>query len=137
MFGDFSNVVIVSRHPAAEEFIRRALRKFERIPKDSDKVRCISEAKDEDVKGKIVFGNIPLHLAAIASAIWTIEFIGDPPRGREYSLDDMIAAKALLREYKVKGPERRIVSSDYFPPTPNDPFDVGRVKFSHLHNEYR
>jgi hypothetical protein len=87
--------VIVSRHPAAVEFIRRAAPEFAGAP-------VLAEAKPEDVRGKIVAGNLPLHLAALAEEVWAVEFEGEPPRGREYGLEEMLAAGAALRRYRVR-----------------------------------
>ena len=72
--------VIVSRHPAAIEFIRRELPDFSDAP-------VVESATSFDVKGKEVAGNLPLHLAALAKSIWAVEFVGTPPRGQEYGLD--------------------------------------------------
>ena len=90
------NELIVSRHPAAEAFIRRANRRFSLC-------RCIAaDATAEDVRGACVAGNLPLHLAALAEEVWAVEFTGIPPRGAEYTLADMIAAGAKLVPYRVR-----------------------------------
>jgi hypothetical protein len=91
---EFENV-IVTRHPAAQEFIR----KFSGLSEDTP---VLASASAEDVRGKIVWGNVPLHLAAEALAVVTIEFDGEAPRGAEYSLDEMIAHGAKLVCYTVK-----------------------------------
>lgn len=87
--------VIVSRHPAAVEFIRRVAPEFADAP-------VLAEAGPDDVRGKIVAGNLPLCLAALAEEVWAVEFDGEPPRGREYGLEEMIAARAVLRGYRVR-----------------------------------
>ena len=53
------------------------------------------------VRGNVVYGNVPLHLAALAAEVWAIEFKGTAPRGAEYSLEDMYAAKAHISKYVV------------------------------------
>lgn len=87
--------VIVSRHPAAVEFIRLSCPEFAGAP-------VLEEASPDDVRGKIVAGNLPLRLAALAAEVWAVEFDGEPPRGREYTLDDMRAAGAAVRRYRVQ-----------------------------------
>lgn len=94
-----SNVVIVSRHPAAVAFIREESGLDDSVP-------VLESATAADVCGCIVYGNVPLHLAASALAVVVVEFDGEPPRGREYTLDDMHAAGARLRVYQVSGTSR-------------------------------
>ncbi|MGB9848886.1 MAG: CRISPR-associated protein Csx16 [Moorellaceae bacterium] len=97
--GEYRNTapgrVIVTRHPAAAEFIRSAAPEFADAP-------VLQVATEEDVRGKVVAGNLPLHLAALAEEIWAVEFTGEPPRGQEYSLEDMERAGAVLRRYRVQ-----------------------------------
>ena len=57
----------------------------------------------EDVRGRVVIGNLPLHLAQYAAEVWAIEFSGAAPRGSEYSAADMEAAGARLASYVVLG----------------------------------
>jgi putative CRISPR-associated protein (TIGR02620 family) len=92
------NIVIVSRHAAAIEFVRLAL-----IDKgvDPDTVPVIANATAEDVTGREVYGNVPMHLAALAATVWAIEFTV-PPRGMEYTIADMTAAGAKLVPYVVR-----------------------------------
>lgn len=87
--------VIVSRHPAAVEFIRRELPEFADAP-------VVATATAEDVAGKDVAGNLPLELAALANVVFAISFpSGNAPRGQEYSLADMDAAGATIRSFRV------------------------------------
>lgn len=86
--------IIVSRHPAAVEFIRREAKLPEETP-------VIASATADDVRGKAVYGNLPLHLAAEAAVVYAVEFDGQAPRGAEYTLDDMHAAGAKLVRYRV------------------------------------
>lgn len=60
-----------------------------------------AEVTAEDVRGKRVIGNLPLHLAALCTSVAAIEFTGTPPRGSEYTAADMTAAGAVLRAYRV------------------------------------
>ena len=59
-------------------------------------IPVLASAAANDVRGKIVYGNLPLHLATIAAQVVAIEFAGNPPRGAEYTLSDMAAAGARL-----------------------------------------
>jgi hypothetical protein len=116
--------LIVTRHPAALQFLAQGIHPewapavlegqqlvWKPIGPEagspealavSDSVRIISgNATAEDVRNKIVYGNIPLHLAALARAVIVIEFSGDPPRGQEYGLPEMLAAGAHLTAYEV------------------------------------
>lgn len=87
--------VIVSRHPAAVEFIRRELPEFADAP-------VVVTATLDDVAGKDVAGNLPLDLAAHANTVFAVCFTGTPPRGQEYSLADMDAAGATIRAFRVQ-----------------------------------
>jgi hypothetical protein len=87
--------VIVSRHPAAIEFVRRERPDLADAP-------VVAQATAEDVRGRRVFGNLPMNLAALAAEVWVIEFSGDPPRGQEYTLAEMDAAGARLARYVVR-----------------------------------
>lgn len=86
--------IIVSRHPAAVEFIHRELPEFADAP-------VIEAATPDDVRGAEVAGNLPLHLAALCRVVHAVEFSGAPPRGAEYTLADMIAAGAHIASYVV------------------------------------
>ncbi len=86
--------IIVSRHPAAIQFIRETM--------ESPNLPVVAQATADDVRGKHVVGNLPLHLAALAKSVTSVEFSGSPPRGSEYSLEEMKAAGAHLSTYKVE-----------------------------------
>lgn len=88
--------VIVSRHPAAVEFIRRELPEFADAP-------VLATATPEDVAGKDVAGNLPLDLAAHANTVFAVCFTGTPPRGQEYGIEEMDAAGATIRAFRVLG----------------------------------
>lgn len=75
---------------------------------DAYLIRVLASATPDDVRGKVVYGNLPLHLAALTSEVHAVEFSGTPPRGAEYSLADMDAAGARLACYRVEvAPFRR------------------------------
>ena len=88
------NYIIVSRHTAAIEFIRSAGPEWINAP-------VMAQATPADVRGNIVAGNLPLQLAALAAEVVAVEFVGDPPRGLEYSVADMQAAGVRLARYRV------------------------------------
>ena len=90
--------VIVSRHPAAIEFIRQKAG----LPDDTPILAQVAEPTD--VHGRAVYGNVPLRIACEAERVVAVEFDGDPPRGREYTLEDMQSAGACLRTYHVLTP---------------------------------
>jgi hypothetical protein len=64
-------------------------------------IPVLASATPDDVRGKTVAGNLPLHLAALCQTVYAIEFDGPPPRGQEYTLADMHAAGARLVPYRV------------------------------------
>lgn len=65
------------------------------------RIPVLAEAAPDDVRGRHVVGNLPLHLAALCVSITAIEFAGAPPRGAEYGVAEMEAAGARLAEYSV------------------------------------
>ena len=89
---------IISRHPAAIEFLCRelAIGADEKVCVLSGIVKAGDFPPDEPI-----YGNVPLSLAHYACEVVAIEFRGAPPRGVEYSLADMDAAGAYLVRYQV------------------------------------
>lgn len=97
--------IIVSRHPAAIAFIREKIAEIAaecNLGLDPAQIRVVAEATADDVRGKSVWGNVPLHLGAAANAVNAVEFEGQPPRGAEYTADDMRRAGAKIRRYRVE-----------------------------------
>ena len=95
-FGEYIvSEVIVSRHPGALSFIRRYL------GERADYIPVLAEATREDIEGKIVYGNLPLYLAAFAAKVLAIEFSRSASRGLEYNLADMDSAGAHFAAYSV------------------------------------
>lgn len=86
--------LIVSRHPAAIEFIKKEVPGFH-------KAEVKAEVAPADVMNKDVVGNLPMGLAALCWRYRAIEFRGRPPRGLEYTLEDMYNSGAYIAEYKV------------------------------------
>ena len=87
--------IIVSRHPAAIEFVRAERPDFQ----DAE---VLASASPDDVRGAHVVGNLPMSLAALCARYEAIEFSGPPPRGAEYGLNEMRAAGARVVEYRVR-----------------------------------
>ena len=94
--------VIVTRHPAAEEFIREEIARSEVEDLGPPRMRCLPSVTEEQVRGRRVYGNLPLHLAALAESVVGIEFRGAPPRGREYGIEEMREAGAYLCRYVIR-----------------------------------
>jgi len=88
--------VIVSRHVATVEF----LKKHFSFLKDAEVLS--GNVTAEDVAGRIVVGNLPMHLAQYAKEYWAVEFTGTPPRGQEYGEKELIEAGLNLCKYEVK-----------------------------------
>jgi len=96
--------LIANRHPAAAAFIREAAR----LPADTPVHEALTADDLASVHGEavVVFGNLPLHLAALCRLVVAVEFTGPPPRGREYDLEAMRAAGAQLQAYAVASATR-------------------------------
>lgn len=104
---NLDNAIIVSRHPAAVEWLSNLLggelspQHDHLVMPNGATVPIRASATAADVRGKTAVGNLPLFLAAEAASMYTIEFAGAPPRGREYGAADMAAAGAKLEHYVV------------------------------------
>ena len=85
--------IIVTRHEGAVEWLKQ----------NYVVGKVISHATAEDVRGKVVYGVLPLHLAAEAEAVWIIQM--DLPaelRGKDLTPDQMDACGAKLVKYEVR-----------------------------------
>ena len=87
--------IIVSRHVATVAYIRGSL------GSDWAEAPILAQANAEDVRGAVVAGNLPLHLAALAVEVVAVEFSGTPPRGAEYGFAEMDACGVHLQRYQV------------------------------------
>jgi len=85
--------VIVSRHVGAVEWLRQR----------GITGRVIEHATAEDVRGRVVYGTLPLHLAAEAARVVAIDLprLRPEQRGKDLSPAEMDAAGARLIAYKV------------------------------------
>lgn len=88
--------LIVSRHQATIDYLQKVFAG----PPGTPPIPVKAQATEKDVVGKTVAGNLPLWLAHIASAVISVEFT-NPPRGREFSMEEMIDAGVSLRGYTV------------------------------------
>ena len=88
-------IVIVSRHAAAVEWL---------AAQGITGPVISGNATPEDVAGKVVIGNLPLHLAALAHQVGSIDLPGlrRDQRGGDLSVDEMVAAGAVVRWYAVE-----------------------------------
>lgn len=117
--------LVVTRHPGAVEWLRRQLPPsvtggdwiysppsdpgigrmawFEAhgLAGDCQVIPVMADVTPDDVHARVVWGNLPLHLAKEAKEVVAIEFAGAPPRGAEYSANDMEKAGARLARYRV------------------------------------
>lgn len=89
-----AKALIVSRHPATVEWIRKNHALWRNAP-------AIPAATPEQVVGKIVAGNLPLGLAVQAEEYWAVEFSGPAPRGTEFGLEEMERSGAHLVPYRI------------------------------------
>lgn len=85
--------VIVTRHRGLVEWLRRKGIEGE----------VIAHATEDDVRGKDVIGNLPLHLANVALSVTVVDMPYLPPelRGQDLSPEQMDEAGATLRRYVV------------------------------------
>lgn len=97
-------VVIVTRHQGAVEWLKS----------QGIEGKVISHADADAVRGKVVIGNIPLNLAALAAVVMSIEMPNIKPedRGRDLTSDEMIAAGAQLRAYVIFDTTDRFLKED-------------------------
>lgn len=97
--------LIVTRHPAVLDFLvseySGQIIECEETEAPPDGIKIMSSVTADDVRGKVVVGNLPLSLASEAQLVMAVEFSGAAPRDQEYGLAEMRAAGAHLAPYKV------------------------------------
>jgi len=85
--------LIVTRHPALVEWLR--LHGIEG--------EVISHANEEAVKGRRVYGVLPMRLAALTSRFTEVSLTLAPEqRGKELTLEDIEGANPQLTTYVVR-----------------------------------
>lgn len=86
--------ILITRHPALAQFLTQQGIKFDKI---------IDHATAEDVKGKDVYGVLPLHLAALANTITSVDLnLPAKMRGKELTIADVGEYFNSLTTYKVQ-----------------------------------
>jgi hypothetical protein len=87
--------VIVASDPVIEEFI------LDRFPQlEGCKVVC--NPGWEDVRGRVVYGNVSLMLASLAVAVYAIEFLNPDVPYEIESVHEMALNGAYFRCYSVE-----------------------------------
>lgn len=86
--------VIITRHSGLIEWLKR----------QGIEGNVISQATSSDVAGKIVIGNLPLHLAVLTERIGSIDMPQLPAadRGRDLSPEEMDNFGAAINWYTVR-----------------------------------
>jgi putative CRISPR-associated protein (TIGR02620 family) len=66
--------------------------------------KVIAHATPDDIVGKDVIGNLPLHLASVALSVTVVDMPNLPPdwRGKDITPDQMDQAGATLSRYVVR-----------------------------------
>lgn len=101
-----SDVIIVTRHSGALQWL--AARGITG--------RVMDRATADDVRGNVVFGVLPLELAAEAAEVWTIRFSSPDARTRlsetkgDIPFDEMDALGAELVGFRVQSIEKAVAS---------------------------
>ncbi len=90
-----TNNVIVARHTGLVEWLRLRGVIGEVIPHVTD---------PSQIRGKVVYGVLPLNLAAEAAEVWVVDLPNLPAakRGQELSIQEMDEFGATLSGYKVE-----------------------------------
>jgi len=84
--------IIVSRNPEIIKFIRSKI---------GYQVPVLPLATTKELEGKIVYGNVPMHLAKKAAKVVVIECGNGRIVSSDWTCEDMIAAEADFKEYVV------------------------------------
>jgi CRISPR-associated protein Csx16 len=87
-------VVIVSRHQGLVDWLAQR----------GIVGKVIAHATPDDVRGKDVIGNLPLHLASVALSVTVVDMPNLPPelRGQDLSPEQMDQVGATLSRYVVR-----------------------------------
>lgn len=85
--------ILITRHEALVEFLQKQGLEFDMV---------VSHADAETVKGKDIYGVLPLHLAALANTITSVDLnLPAEMRGKELSLEDVERYFVGFATYKV------------------------------------
>ena len=90
-------MVVVTRHKGLVSWLWR------KLDFDIQDVKVIEHATANDVQGAVVYGVLPLDLAAEAAEVWTVAMPGLRPdqRGQDLTPEEMDEAGAHLVGFKV------------------------------------
>ncbi len=90
-----TNFIIISRHAGAVAWLAQ---------RGITGPVISGNAAPDDVRGRIVIGNLPLHLAAQAARVGSIDMPGlaAADRGRDLTPEEMDAAGAVINWYQVR-----------------------------------
>ena len=87
---------IVTRHKGAVEWIREHYPIFNRFV-------VIPHITEEQVKGSIIIGTLPVNLAVLAKEYWHLSMmIPMEMRGKELTLEDMEEFGCQIVKYKIE-----------------------------------
>lgn len=104
---DMADVVIVTRHLGLVEWLR--LRGITGS--------VIAQVTERDIRGKVVVGVLPLHLASVADVVITVDMpkLLFEQRGKDLTPEEMDNAGAELKSYKVTAvPNPTYIQSSLF-----------------------
>ena len=99
--------VIVTRHPALVEFLRE----------QGIVGEVVSHATEDTVKGKHVFGVLPMRLASLCGRFTEVSLtVPAELRGKELTLEDIKGLNPTLTEWVVRRAEEFVALTDLLPP---------------------
>jgi CRISPR-associated protein Csx16 len=92
---EMEDILIVSRHPGAVEWLKLHGVTGEVVPHVDNPQRVV---------GRVVYGVLPLHLAALAQKVVAIDLPGlqADQRGKDLTPEEMDAAGAVMSTYRVR-----------------------------------
>lgn len=88
--------IIVSRHKGAVYWIKKHYPKF-------SKFDHLNHVNEDDIKGNIVIGTLPINLAVLAKEYWHLSMkIPVEMRGKEFTIEDMENFNCKIEKYTIK-----------------------------------
>jgi len=88
--------LIVTRHPALVEYLRE-------LAPSLHEAEVRTHVTEDDVRGRVVFGTLPLHLAALAEKVVVVPLnLPYELRGKELSLEQVRQYAGKLEVYVVQ-----------------------------------
>ena len=106
-FDQKTKFAYVTRHEATREFARQWIAAQGADMRDVVGVMSVNKTEaPATLGGRVVVGNLPLHLACHAKVMAAVEF-EHAPRGQEYTRADMDAAGVNIATYVVRSTYQR------------------------------